>query len=186
MNQKKSPCMTRSELQSHLHYDPDTGIFTWRYRPSVPRHVNSRFAGKTAGSTNTQGYTQIRIHNQRYLAHTLAVIYMLDMVPEEVCHNDHNPANIAWDNLQITKPYGRRKNSSRHRDNTSGVVGVCWDKETNRWLAYISNDKERIRLGRYTDFNEAVAIRRAAERKYGYNENHGKDIGETTYQAQIS
>ena len=54
------------------------------------------------------------------------------------------------------------------KDNQSGRTGVCWDKEANKWLATISKGGTQLKLGRFVDFDEAVAAREAAEiRFYG-------------------
>lgn len=50
-----------------------------------------------------------------------------------------------------------RKNSA------SGVTGVYWDGTRKRWTAHIYFRRERLVLGRFEDFNEAVAARRNAE-----------------------
>ena len=52
------------------------------------------------------------------------------------------------------------------RTNRSGVKGVFWECHRRRWLAYISLESRRINLGRYENFADAVAARKAGERKY--------------------
>lgn len=63
-------------------------------------------------------------------------------------------------NLQVIRDDKPPKN------NTSGVKGVTWDKETHKWYAYISVHRKRISLGRFKDFEEAVKARKAAENEY--------------------
>ena len=57
-------------------------------------------------------------------------------------------------------------NKRIQRNNKSGVPGVHWHKRDNIWESYISVNNKRLYLGRYTDFDEAVAARKAAEEKY--------------------
>jgi len=42
-------------------------------------------------------------------------------------------------------------------NNTSGYPGVCWDKESNKWLATINSVKygKKVKLGRFKDIKEA-------------------------------
>jgi hypothetical protein len=61
--------ITQDIVKANLHYDPDTGVFT---RIAGRRN----YVGKIAGSTDALGYIIIRIHNRRYKAHRLAIIYM--------------------------------------------------------------------------------------------------------------
>ena len=51
-------------------------------------------------------------------------------------------------------------------NNKSGIKGVCWCKERNLWEVYIQIHKQKIHLGRYSDFTEAVKVRKEAEEKY--------------------
>ena len=51
-------------------------------------------------------------------------------------------------------------------NNTSGVKGVSWNKEKGAWDAYINLHGGRIRLGRYTKFEDAVKARKRAEEEY--------------------
>jgi hypothetical protein len=48
----------------------------------------------------------------------------------------------------------------------SGVKGVVWDKENNKWRAQIGLQGKHIHLGRYSDLEEAIRVRKEAEEKY--------------------
>ncbi len=50
--------------------------------------------------------------------------------------------------------------------NKSGVVGVNWDKSRNLWQAGIRFRGKKYYLGRYADFDEAVAARKNAEKMF--------------------
>lgn len=52
------------------------------------------------------------------------------------------------------------------RNNTSGTKGVCWHKRLKKWAARIDINKSRIHLGYYSDIDDAIAARKAAEEKY--------------------
>ena len=69
--------LTQSLLKELLHYDPDTGVFTWVGQDN--RH--SQFLGKDAGSTNTYGYLEIRVSGARHKAHRLVFLYMTGEIP---------------------------------------------------------------------------------------------------------
>ncbi len=59
--------------------------------------------------------------------------------------------------------------------NTSGVMGVYWVKRLSRWEARISIDNKEIPLGTHAHKSDAIAARKAAEVKYGFHPNHGRD-----------
>jgi hypothetical protein len=49
-------------------------------------------------------------------------------------------------------------NKRSSRKNTSGFRGVCWDKERNKWMAYININGKRKTIGRFLDKNEAARM----------------------------
>jgi hypothetical protein len=54
--------------------------------------------------------------------------------------------------------------------NTSGVTGVNFDKNSNKWRARINVGRKQVSLGLFTEFDEAVKARLDAEIKYfGFN-----------------
>lgn len=62
-----------------------------------------------------------------------------------------------------------QNNSHRVRmppQNTSGVIGVSWDKRQEQWIARIRHHKKDFHLGSFNKFDEAVAKRKAAELRY--------------------
>ena len=50
-------------------------------------------------------------------------------------------------------------NSLLSKRNSSGVKGVSYDKERNKWYASITKDNKTYNLGRYESFHDAVLIR---------------------------
>lgn len=67
-------------------------------------------------------------------------------------------------------------NCRLYKSNTSGVKGVCWDKKSNKWRAYITFKKEHIYLGVYDSLDKAIEVRKEAEEKYFHPilEKYGK------------
>lgn len=53
------------------------------------------------------------------------------------------------------------------KNNKSGVKGVCFETRANKWRAYIGFAGEKIRLGYFSNFDEAVLARQNAEILYG-------------------
>ena len=50
--------------------------------------------------------------------------------------------------------------------NTSGQKGVCMNKQTGKYTAYINAEGKRFFLGHFGTFEEAVAARKEGEKKY--------------------
>ena len=73
-------------------------------------------------------------------------------------------------NLRTTKlsEFSTKNNRNRKRisSNTSGVTGVTWCAEIQKWRAYIGVNYKHISLGYFTNFEDAVKARKQAEEKY--------------------
>lgn len=70
-------------------------------------------------------------------------------------------------NLRIVTSRQNTMNSAIRSDNTSGVTGVNYNKNSHQWIVRISiAPYERIVIGHYDNFDEAVNARKEAEIKY--------------------
>lgn len=83
---------------------------------------------------------------------------------------DHIYSDRKYDNrkknLRITEQKNNVKNRVRSSNNTSGKVGVSWNKNSKKWYAYIGIDNKQIPLGYYTDIQDAIDARVSAEKRY--------------------
>lgn len=70
--------LTQEELKSQLHYEPDTGIFTW-----LVSNSNRIKIGDVAGCKTARGYITIRVFNKSYTAHRLAWLYITGEWPKD-------------------------------------------------------------------------------------------------------
>lgn len=81
-------------------------------------------------------------------------------------HIDRNPFNNRKSNLRKAEQSDNAKNISIPKNNTSGIIGVCWKKDRAKWKAYIRlNDKQK-HLGYFNGKNDAIKARLTAEQKY--------------------
>jgi hypothetical protein len=155
------------DLRQVLSYDPETGLFHWL----VSRGRVA--AGAEAGTPDKDGYIQIRIDGTIYKAHRLAWYFMTDewLKPEQgLDHEYPDPANNRWGNLRKSSQTENRRNRNYNTpsNNTSGQKGVAWRSNRNKWQASIVVNNRFIYLGSYVDFDEAVAVRKRAELRYGW------------------
>lgn len=156
--------LTQETLRKILHYNPNTGDFTWL----VHRGSNVT-KGYIAGTTMPNGYKKLQIDKVPYLLHRLAFLYMEGYIPEHcVDHIDNNPANNKWDNLREATKSCNAINSKVSKSNTSGVVGVTFDVARNKWKVMLKINKKRSYQARFNTFNEAVIARWKAEVEYKF------------------
>jgi hypothetical protein len=82
-------------------------------------------------------------------------------------------------NLRPCDSLTNSHNSEIHKNNVSGVSGVNYRKDNQKWCARIGNKNERKYLGQFDTFDEAVLARYKAEIEYGYiNPNNFLSEGE--------
>jgi hypothetical protein len=152
--------LTAERLREVLHYDPQTGVFTWL----VSRRNNSVRKGSKAGYLHIhQGRIIIKIDGEKYAASRLAYLYMTgSRPPNEIDHKDRDPSNDRWTNLRPATHSQQQGNKRLPRNNTSGYRGVVWLRK--KWIARNSG----IGLGRFTSKEEAArAYDRHAIEHYG-------------------
>lgn len=176
--------ITQAYLKECLHYDPETGIFTWLERPRIhfrSKRVhmwwNSRYSGTRANWVNKDGYIQMRIQRKRWSAHTLAFIYMGQEVPPRPDHINHVRTDNRWSNLRAACIQSNARNISRPRNTKGPMPGVSF--RDGFWQTYIgngNNPKEPKYLGHFRDMFEACCARKSAEARLGYHPNHGLHI----------
>ncbi len=92
--------------------------------------------------------------------------YGVDPHPMEVDHKDINSLNNSVDNLRLGDDVLQSQNQKTRSDNTSGVKGVSWHKQTSKWRAYIKVGDKVKHLGLYATLKEAAEARNAAVREY--------------------
>lgn len=156
------PELTAEYLRSILHYDRETGIFTWKVLTSSRIKL-----GDVAGSQNGQGYLQVKLQSRLYLAHRLAWLYMHGAWPkDQLDHVNRVRTDNRIANLREATNKQNHQNKSKHSNNTSGHPGVCWNKQRSKWVARIKHDYKDIHLGYFENLEDAIAARKAAEKFY--------------------
>lgn len=166
--------LTRKRVRELFHYNPWTGVLTWRHRPNGSKQWNARFAGKIAGGDNGDGYITVKFDGVRRLAHHVVWVYVYGYKPDEVDHEDHGRANNKLANLREVTRLDNARNHTLQSNNTSGHVGVTRIKSTGRWRAYVTVRRRQIALGVFASKEEAVAARAAANDNLQFHDNHGK------------
>lgn len=93
--------MDYETLINVLHYDPETGFFTWTDSPETA----STHRNKPAGTSTNKGFILIRFQDEQYSAARLAVLYHTMLNPVyNVRHINQQPYDNRFSNLFYGKP----------------------------------------------------------------------------------
>lgn len=162
-------------LRKRLRYDPETGKLYWLDCPDKPRKWRTLWAGREAfTATNGAGYYVGAIDWVNYRAHRVIWAMVHGEDPQtEIDHIDGDPGNNRIENLRLADRATQSRNLKMNRTNTSGVMGVGFDKSRGLWRAHIWDKNKQVYLGRFKTREEAIAAREAALKRYGYSDRHG-------------
>lgn len=179
--------LTYEYLIEALDYNQDTGIFKWKERPRKHfktdggwKCTNTMFSGKEAGTIWTHKkcknkYFQISISKKTYKSHRLAWLYVYGEWPKnEIDHINGNGLDNRIVNLRDSTKEENQKNKSIPANNSTGVIGVYWDKHKGKWTAFANGNGKMIYLGQFDCKLDAIDARKSAESQYGYHANHGR------------
>lgn len=151
--------MSIAQISDMIMYDPSTGLFVWK----LTRAGTAR-KGSIAGYINRRGYVAIKLDNERYFGHNLAWAMAYGWWPKpQADHINRIRNDNRLINLREASYSENAINHSLQKNNKSGVRGVYYDVELHKWRVQISVDKQKLQLGVYSDFEEAVAKRQIAE-----------------------
>lgn len=150
--------LTQACLKEILHYDPDTGLFTWT-NPRSPRIK----PGDPAGCAK-YGYIVIKVNNRPYPAAHLAHLYMTGELPsDEMDHINRNPSDNRWKNLRQADRSLNCLNRGCFKNNKAGIQGIYKNRRKKGVMWQVEYRGKYV--GFYDSFPAAVAARIFAEFK---------------------
>jgi len=162
--------LTAERVRELFSYDEDTGDLVRKITTS-----SRAIAGTIAGSTRKDGYKIICIDGvcDNYVRRIVWLYHYGELPSYDIDHINHNPSDNKIDNLREVEHIDNLRNTSMHKHNTSGILGVSWNSGKKKWEAYISVRRRKINLGLHEEKSDAVHARKLAEKEYGFHENHG-------------
>jgi hypothetical protein len=167
-------------------YNPETGKLFWKIRSSeffncsdvgMKRAVsswNARYSGMEITSKSTFGHIIVHFSigkRWRTGAHRVAWAIHHGRWPDgPIDHINGDPSDNRLCNIRVCTVSQNNRNKKVSPLNTSGKIGVHFNKAYGKWVARIKVDKKDIGLGCYAEKEDAISARVAAELKYGFYE----------------
>lgn len=178
--------LTAKRAGDRLHYNQDAGVLVWKFRDRVEfktdKHWkiwNTRYAGTEAGwvysDSHGNKYLCVTVDGRKYRAHR--VIWLMTTGAWPVNHIDHidgDGMNNAISNLRDVTASQNHRNQKIDSRSKTGIPGVRFCSDTQKYETRIHNRGKSQRLGRFTDFFEACCARKAAELALEFHPNHGR------------
>lgn len=180
----KEQVLQKEFLEQCFECDFENGTLYHKIKPhwyfknnAIAYAINNRYKGLMAGSiskktkrSNTE-YMVIKVANISEKVHRIIWILRNGTIPDgmHIDHIDNNGLNNSISNLRIVTQSKNQRNKLLQKSNITGVNGVNWHKSAKQWQARITdNNGNRIDLGRFSNFDEAVNVRKSFEIEYGY------------------
>ena len=161
--------LAASYVRELFDYDTETGNLI-----SKVTRGNS-IAGSVAGGDDGKGYKTVTVDYARYKAHRLVWLHHYGEWPDgPLDHINGVSSDNRLANLRLVTQSINLRNQKLSTSNSSGVCGVRWRKEHEKWEAAITVNYERKHLGCFANKEDAIAARKQAEFSYGFHPNHGK------------
>jgi hypothetical protein len=174
MKSKQLP--SQDYLLQRLDYNSETGVIRWRpilYNGKTGNQSNqkwnSKFAGKVAGCWNTKtGYWVVRIDDKLYQTHRIiwCMVTGEDPGDSQIDHRDRDRSNNRIKNLRLANNSENQCNRKVEDNNQSGIKGIYFHKQGQKWAAEIKIDGEKHHLGLFEEIECASLAIQAARNKY--------------------
>jgi HNH endonuclease len=115
--------------------------------------------GQEAGHFNKQHQRrEIRVNSK--LIHTHRIIFLMfhGYIPAMIDHINRNKDDNRIENLREVTKSQNELNKGISKRNTSGIKGVTFDKDLNKWKAQLYIDGKVTHLGVFKDKQEAAKV----------------------------
>lgn len=149
---KPEESLSVKQLFHYLNYDSEKGLFTWKVNTARGKKI-----GEVAGNVNCRGYHSIWINGLQFYAHRLAWAMSYGEWPaSDIDHINQNKSDNRICNLRQASRSENMFNRGRNKNNTSGIKGVVFCKQTGKWRAQVMIDRKAVSIGRFVTKDEAA------------------------------
>lgn len=147
--------LTVERVRELFRYDPETGVVTFTCKRGRAR------AGAQAGSIKSRGYVEIQVDGQMVRRSRLAWALFHGQWPRhQIDHINRVRNDDRICNLRDVTAFENMHNQGLTRsNNTTGVVGVSFNKRQSKYVASVYVNGRCIFLGQFVTLEEAAQAR---------------------------
>lgn len=164
-NDMATSSLTAERARELLSYDPQSGLLTWRISRG-----NCFKAGDVAGPPGSmrQGYLRVYLDGRSYSVHRVIWLYVHRVHPSgEIDHIDGDRLNNKISNLRdVTRTKNQENLKHAHKDNSTGHLGVSYNKKNQKFTAHITILGRQNYLGSFQSAGDAHEAYLSKKRKH--------------------
>lgn len=165
-----------TQERAHEVFEYRDGNLYWKPR-LLSRNRPSEKAGLLVGVDDGRGYLKVGVDKKRYYVHQIIFLMHNGKFPKCVDHADGDVANNRIENLREASVSQNMFNTKLNIKSTSGVKGVHFNKQKQKWQAKLVVRGKQIARA-FESFEDAVDFMGLfRELVHGKFANHGKHKG---------
>ena len=111
--------------------------------------------GQKTGWVSKIGYVYVNVNKIPTCAHRIIFAMHYGHFPEQVDHINGNKSDNRIENLRAATRSENYWNAKTRADNTSGIKGIHWESQRNKWRASCNKHGKRYDAGFFDDIEEA-------------------------------
>jgi hypothetical protein len=143
------------------------------------KYINGQKVKVPAGFNDFNKYgTRRRVKHKGKIFQVSRIIWEMHngTIPNKfvIDHINGDSLDNRIKNLRCVTSAINNKNIRRRIINKTIPVGVSWNKRVQKWRSYITDNYSRVHLGEFTKLEDAIKVRKSAEKKLGYSPKHGE------------
>lgn len=146
----------------------------WCLRNKVTRSNNAK-VGNKSGNKRPDGYIKISIGGKNYRAHRIIWALHYNKWPQkQIDHINGIRDDNRIENLREADYSENSMNGSNWSNNKSGIKGVRWREDMNRYVGFVGMNRKQKHVGTFTNIEDAIeAVRKVREEMHGEFANFG-------------
>ena len=170
---KSCGCLAK-EIRSKIHKKYNQYDLSGEYGIGWTSNTNEEFYFDLEDYDKIKNYCWLKGNNGYIFTHLKnnKILYLHRCIMNAIDTNevvDHIKHNLLDNRKAVLRKCTQEQNvmnTKLKNHNSSGITGVWYHNLRNKWVAEIEVDKQKIYLGLFSDINDAIKTRKAAEEKY--------------------
>lgn len=120
-------------------------------------HCNAKIGTEAGYISPSDGYRYIKINGTQYLTHRIIFFMFNGYVPEYIDHKNTVRGDNDISNLRECTASENQHNKALNKNNKSGIKGVYWHKQRQKWHARLWFKGEVVFSKLFSCLDEAEA-----------------------------